>query len=38
MTVETVRAGLAEHAPDLRLIEQAASTATVMEAAATLGV
>ena len=38
MTVETVRAWLAEHAPDLRLIEQAASTATVMEAAATLGV
>ena len=38
MTVETVRAWLAEHAPDLRLIEQSASTATVAEAAATLGV
>lgn len=38
MTVETVRAWLAEHAPDLKLIEQAASTATVAEAAATLGV
>lgn len=38
MTVETVRAWLAEHAPDLSLIEQSASTATVAEAAATLGV
>ncbi|MDF0753028.1 YbaK/EbsC family protein, partial [Marinobacter sp. 71-i] len=38
MTVESVRAWLAEHAPDLVLIEQAASTATVAEAAATLGV
>ncbi|MDQ0251345.1 prolyl-tRNA editing enzyme YbaK/EbsC (Cys-tRNA(Pro) deacylase) [Sphingomonas kyeonggiensis] len=38
MTVETVRAWLAEHAPDLELIEQSASTATVAEAAATLGV
>ena len=38
MTVETVRAWLAEHAPDLKLIEQSASTATVAEAAATLGV
>ncbi len=33
-----MRAWLAEHAPDLRLIEQSASTATVAEAAATLGV
>ncbi|MBB4098112.1 YbaK/EbsC family protein [Sphingomonas kyeonggiensis] len=38
MTVETVRAWLAEQAPDLGLIEQSASTATVAEAAATLGV
>jgi len=38
LTVETVRAWLAEHAPDLSLIEQSASTATVAEAAATLGV
>jgi prolyl-tRNA editing enzyme YbaK/EbsC (Cys-tRNA(Pro) deacylase) len=38
MTVETARAWLAEHAPDLNLIEQSASTATVAEAAATLGV
>jgi prolyl-tRNA editing enzyme YbaK/EbsC (Cys-tRNA(Pro) deacylase) len=38
MTVEAVRAWLAEHAPDLKLIEQSASTATVAEAAATLGV
>lgn len=38
MTVETVRAWLAEHAPDLSLIEQSTSTATVAEAAATLGV
>lgn len=35
---DTVRAWLAVHAPDLRLIDQAASTATVAEAAATLGV
>jgi len=38
LTVETVRAWLAEQAPDLGLIEQSASTATVAEAAATLGV
>lgn len=38
MTVETARAWLAEHAPELRLIEGAASTATVADAAAALGV
>ena len=38
MSAESVRAWLAEHAPELRLIDQAASTATVLEAAATLGV
>ena len=38
MSLDSVRAWLAEHAPDLRLIEQSASTATVAEAAATLGV
>lgn len=38
MSAESVRAWLAEHAPEVRLIEQAASTATVAEAAATLGV
>lgn len=38
MTVESVRAFLAEAAPDVSIIEQAASTATVAEAAATLGV
>ena len=38
MSAESVRNWLAEHAPELRLIDQAASTATVLEAAATLGV
>lgn len=38
MSLETVRAWLAEHAPDLRLIEVAESTATVAAAAAALGV
>ncbi len=38
MSFESVRAWLAEHAPDLRLIEAHASTATVADAAETLGV
>ncbi|MDF7773764.1 YbaK/EbsC family protein [Sphingomonas sp. AOB5] len=38
MTLETARAWLAEHAPDLALIEHGVSTATVAEAAAALGV
>jgi len=38
MSAESVRAWLAQHAPDVARIEQAASTATVAEAAATLGV
>ncbi|TZG27546.1 YbaK/EbsC family protein [Sphingomonas montanisoli] len=38
MTIESVRAFLAEHAPDAEIIDQGASTATVEEAAATLGV
>lgn len=38
MSLESVRAWLAEHAPDLPLIEVAESTATVAEAAAALGV
>jgi prolyl-tRNA editing enzyme YbaK/EbsC (Cys-tRNA(Pro) deacylase) len=38
MGIGSVRAFLAEKAPDLAIIEQAASTATVAEAAATLGV
>ena len=38
MSVELVRAFFAEMAPDIAIIEQAASTATVAEAAATLGV
>ncbi len=38
MSEASVRAWLAEHAPDLRLIEVAQSTATVAEAAAALGV
>jgi prolyl-tRNA editing enzyme YbaK/EbsC (Cys-tRNA(Pro) deacylase) len=38
MSFESVRAWLAEHAPDLRLIEAHASTATVLDAAETLGV
>jgi len=38
MSLESVRAWLREHAPDLAIIETAASTATVMEAAGALGV
>ena len=38
MSLESVRLWLAEHAPDLRLIEVGASTATVAEAADALGV
>lgn len=38
MSEASVLAWLAEHAPDIRRIEQSASTATVSEAAATLGV
>jgi prolyl-tRNA editing enzyme YbaK/EbsC (Cys-tRNA(Pro) deacylase) len=38
MSLESVRAFLALKAPDLSIIDQAASTATVAEAAATLGV
>lgn len=38
MSLEAVKAWLADHAPDLRLIEVEASTATVTEAAAALGV
>jgi len=38
MSFESVRAWLAEHAPDLRLIDAHASTATVADAAETLGV
>ena len=38
MSLESVKAWLAEHAPDLRLIEVEASTATVNEAADALGV
>jgi prolyl-tRNA editing enzyme YbaK/EbsC (Cys-tRNA(Pro) deacylase) len=38
MSLESVRTWLAEHAPDVRLIEAHASTATVLDAAATLGV
>jgi len=38
MSLESVRAWLAEHAPDLPLIEVAESTATVAAAAAALGV
>ena len=38
MSLESVRAWLAEHAPDLRLIEGHQSTATVADAAAALGV
>jgi prolyl-tRNA editing enzyme YbaK/EbsC (Cys-tRNA(Pro) deacylase) len=38
MSLESVRAWLAEHAPDLPLIEVAESTATVATAAAALGV
>ena len=38
MSLESVRAWLGEHAPDLRLIEVAESTATVETAAKALGV
>jgi prolyl-tRNA editing enzyme YbaK/EbsC (Cys-tRNA(Pro) deacylase) len=38
MSLESVRAWLAEHAPDLRLIEVVGSTATVDTAAEALGV
>ena len=38
MSLESVRAWLAEQAPDLRLLEVAESTATVATAAAALGV
>ena len=38
MSAQSVRAWLAEHAPDLRLIAVEESTATVAEAAAALGV
>lgn len=38
MSHESAAAWLAQHAPDIRLIDQAQSTATVAEAAATLGV
>lgn len=38
MSLESVRAWLAEHAPDLRMIEVAESTATVETAALALGV
>ena len=38
MTFETARAWLAEHAPDLPLIDHSRSTATVAEAADVLGV
>jgi prolyl-tRNA editing enzyme YbaK/EbsC (Cys-tRNA(Pro) deacylase) len=38
MSLDSVRAFLAERAPELRIIDQQGSTATVAEAAATLGV
>ena len=38
MSLESVRAWLGEHAPDLPIIETEASTATVLEAAEALGV
>ena len=38
MSAETVLAWLAEHAPDLELIDHSRSTATVAEAAAVIGV
>jgi prolyl-tRNA editing enzyme YbaK/EbsC (Cys-tRNA(Pro) deacylase) len=38
MSFESVRAFLATHAPDIAIINQGASTATVAEAAETLGV
>lgn len=38
MSFESVRTFLAAYAPDIAIIDQGASTATVLEAAATLGV
>ncbi len=38
MSLESVRAFLSEHAPDLTVIDQGKSTATVLEAAQALGV
>lgn len=38
MSAESVRAFLAAHAPDVAIIDQGASTATVLEAAQALGV
>lgn len=38
MSFESARAWIAEHAPDLQLIDHGVSTATVAEAAAALGV
>ena len=38
MSVDTVRAWLEQHAPDLSIVESEASTATVQEAARTLGI
>lgn len=38
MSLESVRAFLTAHAPDIAIIDQGASTATVAEAAETLGV
>lgn len=38
MSLESVRAWIAEHAPDIAIITQDGSTATVAEAAETLGV
>jgi prolyl-tRNA editing enzyme YbaK/EbsC (Cys-tRNA(Pro) deacylase) len=38
MTLQSVRTFLAERAPDLKIIDQGTSTATVAEAAAALGV
>ena len=38
MSLESVRAFLSARAPDIQVIEQASSTATVLEAAQTLGV
>ena len=38
MTIASVRAWLAEHAPELAIFDQGQSTATVAEAAAALGV
>ena len=38
MSLESVRAFLAEHAPDIEILEKSTSTATVAEAAATHGV